>query len=330
MQKPTKPTKRAKAKVETEVEKIVPSVTFVGDSDLMHNLIAQDLTKLKKSFGVSIDVKNDKIYITSDIMENCRKTANVLEEMFDWFDRELTVNDSDVDELIQQYLPKPFPGTKYRNIFITHDNVEISPRTESQDSLIKIIKNKKISVAYGSSGGGKTFISVLMGLKMLLDGRFENITICRPLVTVGGKDNIGFLPGELSDKIFPFNSVLHQCFVELIGEKGLEQLIKEKKLIFSPISFLRGSTINSYVIADEAQNFTRIEILTLLTRLGKYSKLVCTGDLIQQDLLTKTEKTGLELMTEKLQDLDRVGFVKFTEKDIQRDSIVGDIIRAFE
>lgn len=330
MQKPTKPTKRAKAKVDTEVEKIVPSVTFVGDSDLMHNLIEQDLTRLKKSFGVSIDVKNDKIYITSDNIESCRKTANVLEEMFDWFDREITVEDSHIDDLIKEYLPKPFPGTKYRNIFITHDNVEISPRTESQDSLIKIIKNKKISVAYGSSGGGKTFISVLMGLKMLLDGRFENITICRPLVTVGGKDNIGFLPGELSDKIFPFNSVLHQCFVELVGEKGLEQLIKEKKLIFSPISFLRGSTINSYVIADEAQNFTRIEILTLLTRLGKYSKLVCTGDLIQQDLLTKTEKTGLELMTEKLQDLDRVGFVKFTEKDIQRDSIVGDIIRAFE
>lgn len=330
MQKPTKATKRAKAKVETEEVKVIPSVTFVGDSDLMHNLTDHDLTKLKKSFGVTIDVKNDKIHISSNVMENCRKTANVLEEMFDWFDRELTIDDSDVDSLIQDYLPKPFPGTKFKNIFTTYDNIEISPRTESQDKLIHTIKNKKISVAHGSSGGGKTFISVLMGIKMLLDGRYDNITICRPLVTVGGKDNIGFLPGELSEKIFPFNSVLHQCFVELIGEKGLEQLIKEKKLIFSPLSFLRGSTINSYVIADEAQNFTKIEILTLLTRLGKYSKLVCTGDLIQQDLRTHSEKTGLELMIEKLKDVDRIGFVKFTEKDIQRDAIVGEIIRAFE
>lgn len=322
MQKPTKRTK-----VKEVVKEVKQSyVTFVGDTDLMHCLDTSDLLKIKKAFDVSIDIKQDKFFISSPNIFNSRKAANLLEILFDWFDSDLEVTSEDVDNLVLEYLPKPFPGTKYKGIFTNYLGEEISPRTENQDMFIKTIRNKKISVGYGSSGGGKTFCALLMGLKFVLDGRFDSMVICRPLVTVG-KD-IGFLPGDLSEKIGHYFGAITDLLEELLGEKGLEQMMNEKKIVFMPTSFLRGATLRNYVVIDESQNLTSMEMRTICSRLDRGSKMVILGDSKQSDF--NNPNSGLDMVVNKLRDIDRIGFVKFSEADIQRDPIIGEILRAFE
>jgi phosphate starvation-inducible PhoH-like protein len=330
----TIPTKKTKTKIKTapkkeELDKI-SSVTFVGDSELVAEILPEDLTKIRKAFGVSIENKSDKFYISSDNIENCRKAASVLEKLFDLLDSEIAFEDEDVDRLILELLPKPFPGTKYKGFFTTFDGKEISPRTLNQEKIIHTIKNKTISVIHNYAGTGKTKLALIAALKFIFDGRYDKLIVVRSTQTVGKE--MGFLPGNLDEKFGAYVSPIVDTLHELLGEKKFEEMVASKKIVFSPIAFFRGVNIeNSIMMIDEAQNTTKHEILTLLTRLGTLSKIIITGDSNQNDFKdTKIEKTGLDCVIEYLSDLEDVGFVEMKLEDIQRNKLVGQIISAFE
>jgi phosphate starvation-inducible PhoH-like protein len=211
--------------------------------------------------------------------------------------------------------------------------VDISPRTENHDAIVQTIKTNTITVLHGCAGSGKSLFSLIMGLKYLKDNRFDKIILLRPFSTVG--KSVGYLPGDLSEKYMPYASPLSSALVELIGEKEYENLVNTKKLCFEPISMTRGANFkNAYIIMDEAQNTTKTEILTLLTRICYNTKFVITGDTSQDDRVinraTPAEKSGLEYAIERLADNSEIGFVKMVKADIQRNKIVGDIIDAFE
>lgn len=328
MQKPKKdkPVKESKT-----VEVTKPTVFFYADKNLIKKLFGADLEKIKNAFNVSIDISKDRFTISSETDVNaCRKACFVLEEIFNILDKDAEPTEEDIDDIISEQVPKPYKDSKYKGYFRTFKNEEISPRTENQELIIDFSKKKTITVVHGSAGTGKTKILCTIALKLLLDNRFEKIVVFKPL-TVVGKD-IGFLPGTIESKIMPMYANLYETFCDLIGEKELELKIKEKKIVFNPIGTTRGINVDhSIMIIDEAQNTTKMEMLTLLTRISN-SKVFITGDVTQQDLKfsSKAEKTGLDYCIEKLQEVEQVGFVKMNENDIQRSKIVSEIIRAFE
>lgn len=316
-----------KSELRTE-ELGVSSVYFFADSELMSKIYIEDLTRIKKSFGVRIDVNDNKITAISTSLENCRKAIIVVEKMFDIIDRFGAIEEEELTDLIKALIFKPLANTKYKAVYTTPLGDDISPRTESQELMIKHIRNKTITVAHGCAGTGKSKMALVMGLKYIEENRFDKIIIVRPMITVGAP--IGFLPGGLNQKYFPYTSPIYDALCEMLGEREVETRIKSKKIDFAPVGLTRGANFqNAYIIIDEAQNLSKVETLTLLTRIGYNTKIVVTGDESQSDR-KGYEKSGLEYCVERLGALDSVGFVKMTIKDIQRHQIITDIITGFE
>lgn len=333
MSKPIVKKSRAKNNIpHNSEESPVKYVKFVVNSDLIKELCSSDLIKIKKAFGVDIDLKGNVFYISGDIT-NSRKSAMVLERIFDWVDNEYMIMDDDIDELILEFLPKPYAETKYKGFFVTYDGKEISPRTKNQEMIIKTIQTKSISILHGCAGTGKTAMAIAMALKYLEYNRYNKIVVCRPLTTVdgGGKNSLGYLPGDIDEKTSPYCNPLVQLFLDYLGEKEYENLVKEKKIVFESLALIRGATFNdSFIILDECQNTTKHEVLSFFSRLGT-SKIVVTGDERQSDMKhAKDTLSGLACAVKYLKDIDGIGFVKMDETDIQRSKIIGEIIEAFE
>ena len=320
-------TSEHKAELRTE-EMGVSSVYYFAEKDLLADLRIEDITRIKKSFQVRIDIDDDKFTITSTNIENCRKAVIVLEKMFNTIDEFGDVTEEEMKSFIAALTSKPFEGTKYKHVYTTVDGDNISPRTENQESLIRNIRKNVITVVHGCAGTGKSKLSIVMGLRYLEENRFDKIIIVRPMITVGA--SLGFLPGGIAQKYGPYTSPLHEALVEMLGEKDVESKIRSKKIEFAPVGFTRGANFqNAYIIIDEAQNLSKVETLTLLTRIGYNTKIVITGDESQTDRKSH-DKTGLEYCVERLKDVDGIGFVKMTSKDVQRHRLVSEIIDGFE
>ncbi len=320
--------KNKKEIVKTEENKI-PTVFFNIEKHILKKMFEGDIEKIKKTFCVNIEEEKNRYVITSNLdIGWCRKASLVLEKIVNLLDKNIEPTDEEVDSFISELLPKPYKESKYKNFFRTHKNEELSPRTENQELALDIMKRKMVSVIYGCSGSGKSKLGLMFALNELNTGRYDKIIIIRPMVVVG--NSIGYLPGDLNNKSFPFYGPIHSSLIDLIGERDLETYIKEKKIVFETVSFIRGGNFDdSLILVDEVQNMTKMEILTILTRLCHNSKIILTGDTSQKDVKS-SEKTGLDHVIEKLADIEEVGFVKMTDQDIQRHKIVGDIIRAFE
>ena len=316
-----------KTKLKTE-EMGVSSVYYFADNDCLDGLYLEDISRIKKAFQVRIDICDEKFSIQSTNLENCRKAVIVLEKMFNTIDKFGEVTEEELTSYISDLHFRPLEGTKYKNIYTTPEGDNISPRTENQELLVKGIRNNIITVVHGCAGTGKSKLSLVMGLKYLEENRFDKIIVVRPMITVGA--SMGFLPGGVAQKYGPYTGPISDALVEMLGERELENKIRSKKIEFAPVGFTRGANFqNAYIIIDEAQNLSKVEILTLLTRVGYNTKIVITGDESQTDRKT-SERTGLEHCVERLKEIDGVGFVKMNLKDVQRHRIVTDIIQGFE
>jgi phosphate starvation-inducible PhoH-like protein len=323
-------TKNAKKATATKtVSDNVSTVSFFANRELLSDIYSEDLTKIRKGFGVMLELEDNKFTISSRCLDNCRKSAIVLEKMFAEIEKlGEPVGEDFISDAIEQLTFRPYQHTKYKSIYTTHLGVEISPRTDNQELLIDTIKNNNITIAHGAAGSGKSGISIIMGLKYLMENRFDKMIIIRPMVAVGS--SMGFLPGDIDEKYMPYASPITDALIDYIGEIEMENMIRMKKIIFSPVALTRGANFqNAYVMIDEAQNMSKVEILTLLTRICYNTKIVATGDESQSDRKS-SEKSGLHWMTERMADMDDVGFVKMNKSDIQRHKMVGEIITAFE
>lgn len=329
----TKPIKKSRVRVTTNTnEDNNTSVKFVTNYDLLPELCSSDLTKIKKAFGVDIDLKGNTFNISGDL-DHCRKAATILERIFDWADSEYLIQDEDIDQAICELLPKPYSETKFKAFFTTHDGKEISPRTKNQEMILKTIQNKQITVLHGCAGTGKTAMAIAMALKLLEYNRFDKIVVVRPMTTVdgNGKNSLGYLPGDIGEKTGPYSNAITQLFLDYVGEKEYDSMVKANKICFESLALIRGATFNnSIIILDESQNTTKHEILSFLTRIGT-SKIIITGDISQSDMkMQKDQLSGLDCAIKYLKDIPEIGFVEMKDVDIQRAKIVGDIIKAFE
>ena len=203
--------------------------------------------------------------------------------------------------------------------------VTYTPRNFAQRDYLRCIREKDISFGIGAAGTGKTYLAAMSALDGFEKGLYQSIIICRPAVSAGN-ERLGFLPGDIDEKMDPFMRPIWDSFLTYWSHKTLHLLRQERRVEVIPYGFMRGVTFkNAFVIADEAQNSTLEQMYMLLTRLGEGSKIVVTGDPAQTDLPTRT----LEATKRKVGHLDRVGWVDFGSSDVIRHPTVESVIDAW-
>ena len=204
----------------------------------------------------------------------------------------------------------------------------VKARTENQQSLVDLIQKKDIVFALGPAGTGKTFLSVAMAVKALKEKEIKRIIFARPAVEAG--ENLGFLPGDLKEKIDPYLRPIYDSLRDLLPQDKYLKYIEDGIIEIAPMAFMRGRTLNNcYVVLDEAQNATEGQIKMFLTRMGPNAKFIITGDATQIDL-PKNQKSGLLDAVNKLKSIHGIGVIELSEVDVVRHKLVKEIIRAYQ
>jgi len=200
---------------------------------------------------------------------------------------------------------------------------KIRPRSDNQRILMEAIDSKPLTVALGPAGTGKTYLAISAAVEALESGSVSRIVLSRPAVEAG--ENLGFLPGDMREKLDPYLRPLWDALNDRLGAKRLRQNLDDGTIEIAPVAFMRGRTLNnSFVLIDEAQNCTYGQLKMLLTRLGWHSTMVMTGDPDQTDLLP--ELSGLGVIGQKLEGLEDVAVVRLTDKDVVRHPLVGRML----
>ena len=204
----------------------------------------------------------------------------------------------------------------------------VSPKGKNQQRYLEVISNKELVFGIGPAGTGKTYLAVAAAVNELITGKVEKVVVTRPAVEAGEK--LGFLPGDLSQKVDPYLRPLYDALFQTLGFKETYKLIENNVIEIAPLAFMRGRTLNkSFIILDEGQNTTPEQMKMFLTRFGYGSKVIVTGDLTQIDL-PKDITSGLIHALDILSELEDVGLVRFSSKDVARHSLVQKIVEAYE
>ena len=204
----------------------------------------------------------------------------------------------------------------------------VEPRTDAQKAYVKSLFNHELAFGIGPAGTGKTYLAVAVGVNMFISGHVDRIILSRPAVEAGEK--LGYLPGDMKDKVDPYMQPLYDALNDFLPDKQVEKLIAEKRIEIAPLAFMRGRTLaNAFVVLDEAQNATTMQMKMFLTRLGEGSRMVITGDRSQVDL-PRGVNSGLRDAESLLKDIDEIAFNYFTARDVVRHPLVGKIIDAYD
>lgn len=211
----------------------------------------------------------------------------------------------------------------------TSNGKPLKYKTKNQHSLYKAVNNNDLVFSIGPAGTGKTFLAVLLACNSYRSENIKKIILTRPAVEAG--ESLGFLPGDLKEKVDPYLMPLYDALYEILGEEKVSSMIEKNQIEIIPLAYMRGRTLNdAFVILDEAQNTTPGQMLMFLTRLGINSKMIVNGDLTQIDLNVSKTQSGLQLACEKLRNINGIEFVEFNSKDIVRNSLVEIIIDKYK
>ena len=257
----------------------------------------------------------------------------VLTKLYSDLEKVNELSPSSVHLYLREAINKSEREKNMENIFaskspIKTPNVVIIPNGSHQEDYVQTITKKTLTFGIGPAGTGKTYLAVACAVQQLVSGEVEKILLVRPAVEAGEK--LGFLPGDLSQKIDPYLRPLYDALFEMLGFKETNQFIERNIIEVVPLAFMRGRTLNnSFIILDESQNATVEQMKMFLTRFGFGSKVVVTGDITQIDL-PKNTQSGLVHSIDVLKDLSEVGFIKFDSKDVVRHGLVQKIVEAYE
>jgi len=257
----------------------------------------------------------------------------VLTKLYSDLEKVNQLSPSSVHLYLREAINKSEREKNMENIFtskspIKTPNIVIIPNGSHQEDYVQTINKKALTFGIGPAGTGKTYLAVACAVQQLVSGEVEKILLVRPAVEAGEK--LGFLPGDLSQKIDPYLRPLYDALFEMLGFKETNQFIERNIIEVVPLAFMRGRTLNnSFIILDESQNATVEQMKMFLTRFGFGSKVVVTGDITQIDL-PKNTQSGLVHSIDVLKDLSEVGFIKFDSKDVVRHGLVQKIVEAYE
>ena len=305
------------------MEKIIPTdielVNIFGVND-------NNLKYIKSMFPLlKINVRGNIIYIDGNDKE-ANEVIRILDEMLKMSLNKEVIETTDVELLSKINYESSTNGKKMSSIDII-DNKTIKVKNINQYKYLDIISNSTITFGIGPAGTGKTFLAVASAVKMYAENKIRKIVLTRPAVEAG--ERLGYLPGDLSQKIDPYLVPLFDSLEHFFGNDNLGYLIEKRNIEIVPLAYMRGRTLNdACIILDEAQNATVNQIKMFLTRLGENSKVIITGDESQIDLYKK-DYSGLKKTRKILSNIDDISVMEFQNSDIVRNPIVSKILDVF-
>jgi phosphate starvation-inducible PhoH-like protein len=288
------------------------------------------LHMLEKSTGVTISARGTNLRITG-VAHDVEMITTLLNQIYELIGKGYPVYSSDFafGLRILESTPKAKLDRIFLDkVFVTTQNRVVSPKTKNQKTYIDAIRSNDIVFGIGPAGTGKTYLAVAMAVSALTSGQVRSIILARPAVEAGEK--LGFLPGDLAQKVNPYLRPLHDALNDLLGPDKALDFIEQNVIEIAPLAFMRGRTLsNAFIILDEAQNTTREQMKMFLTRIGFDSRAVITGDTTQVDLPVKSQ-SGLVEARKILTDIDGIKFCSFSKEDVVRHPLVQKIINAYE
>ena len=234
---------------------------------------------------------------------------------------------TEIDSILKNQKKYKVSGEKFQNFTIKTRKKIVEPRTISQSKYIQSFGNSELVFGIGPAGTGKTYIAVAMAASRFIEGHVDRIILSRPAVEAG--ERLGFLPGDMKDKVDPYMQPLYDALNDFFPIKQLTRLIEDKQIEIAPLAFMRGRTLsNAFVVLDEAQNATSMQMKMFLTRLGEGSQMAVTGDITQIDL-QKGIQSGLKNAEVLLRNVEGISFNYFSSQDVIRHKLVSKIIEAY-
>ena len=289
-----------------------------------------NLKELERFSGSKIYFRGNSIAIKGKKFEN-ERVKSAIEYLIDRFrsdkkiDRNdiiLSLNNDVINDINNQSTVQPLGEV------IKTPKRSVISRSKKQKEYVKSLKNNQITMSLGPAGTGKTYLAVAVALSMLLEKKVERIILSRPAVEAG--ERLGFLPGDMKDKIDPYLRPLYDSLYDLLDYDKIQRKIESGAIEIAPLAFMRGRTLkNSFAILDEAQNATRIQIKMFLTRIGENSKLVVNGDPSQIDLPNKNQ-SGLIEAQNILKEIKEIAVIKFDHQDVIKHPLVTKIVEAYQ
>ena len=307
------------------------SVIFQSN-DLLMGVVGEfnsNLQELEKLTNTNLYFRGNSIIIKSNGEKN-EIIKNAIQFLAEQFINNGSIEKKDILSSINKFMIEEKNNKSNQNIeyIIKTPKKSVIPRSERQKNYVRALKENDVVISTGPAGTGKTFLAVAVALTMLLEKKIERIILSRPAVEAG--ERLGFLPGDMRDKVDPYLRPLYDSLYDLLDYEKIQKKIEIGDIEIAPLAFMRGRTLkNSFAILDEAQNATDIQIKMFLTRIGENSKIVVNGDPSQIDLPNKSY-SGLNSSKKLLGHLNEISVVDFDHKDVVRNPLVSKIVQAYE
>ena len=304
------------------------SVIF-HDNDLLMGVVGEfneNLKELEKITNTSLYSRGNSILIKSS-SENNEITKNAIQFLANQFINNGSIEKKDIISSIDKFMIEEKVKNQNISDIIKTPKKSVIPRSERQKEYVRALRQSNIVISAGPAGTGKTFLAVAVGLTMLLDKKIERIILSRPAVEAG--ERLGFLPGDMKEKVDPYLRPLYDSLYDLFDFEKIQRMIEIGDIEIAPLAFMRGRTLkNSFAILDEAQNATDTQIKMFLTRIGDNSKIVINGDPSQIDLPNKN-MSGLNRSKKLLGHINEISVIDFNHSDVVRHPLVSKIVKAY-
>lgn len=292
-----------------------------------------NLKRLEKKLGVDIKTRGNQITVqgNDDAVEQAFAT---MDKIYAAAKKKGDIDNSDIDNALhisegQKMTAKERTSSdKEENLTLETRKRHIQPRSQTQAEYIRAMRDYEMVFGLGPAGTGKTFLAVAKAVSLMIEGQIDKIILSRPAVEAG--ENLGFLPGDLKEKIDPYLRPLYDALYDMLPRDLVDKKLELGEIEVAPLAFMRGRTLtNAMVILDEAQNTTPMQMKMFLTRMGENSRMVINGDLSQTDL-PRGVQSGLSDALDVLRNVKDIGIVTFTEKDVVRHGLVSAIVKAYD
>lgn len=290
----------------------------------------ENINIIKKALSVDIIIRGDEIKILGE-SENVYRAKKTVDKLLNLLEKGEIITDQSIRyllALVSEGNEDSLETLSKDVICITSKGRQIKAKTLGQKNYIDTLKKCTITMGIGPAGTGKTYLAVAMAVRAFRAGEVNRIILTRPAVEAG--ESLGFLPGDLQHKVDPYLRPLYDALYDMMGMENFQKYVERGNIEIAPLAYMRGRTLDdSYIILDEAQNTTKEQMKMFLTRLGFGSRAVITGDITQIDL-PDTRKSGLVEASKVLRNIEDIGIVKFTEKDVVRHKLVQEVVKAYE